>query len=137
SSTALRTSGKRHTCELNSRTGAITILSDSPPGDDISYYDHVYTRSAFGSVLLPLRPPDYNPRILITGGKQAYFFEPNNAHLGWQQAGTERPYAMRAYLNSVLLPDGTVLCIGGAQSERGQFWVRRGLEWTFNFTDTY
>ena len=80
--------------------------------------ENVYSRSAFASAMLPLKPPNYGVRILICGEKQAKFFEPNNEHLGWQNAGEERPYPMRAYLNAVLLPDATVLVVGGAMSER-------------------
>lgn len=81
----------------------------------------VYARAAFASVMLPLKPPSYGVRILICGEQQARFFEPNNAHLGWRNAGSPRPYPMRAYLNAILLPDATVLVVGGSMSERGPF----------------
>jgi hypothetical protein len=123
SSTALRVGNKRMTRIIDQATDTIRSTADPPytihgliPQEGIM--ENVYSRSAFASVMLPLKPPNYGVRILICGEKQAKYFEPNNEHLGWQDAGEERPYPMRAYLNAVLLPDATVLVVGGAMSER-------------------
>lgn len=123
SSTALRVDNKRTTSIIDLPTKTIRTIADPPyvitgliPQEGIM--ENVYSRSAFASVMLPLRPPNYGVRILICGEKQAKLFEPNNEHLGWQNAGSERPYPMRAYLNAVTLPDATVVVIGGAMSER-------------------
>src|SRR5215217_1221992 len=122
SSTALRAGGTRMTRTVNPRTGSLTSLSAPPRGgDDLTNMNHVYARAAFASVLLPLKPPNYSAKILICGQKQAKVFELNNPHLGWQDAGGPRPYPMRAYLNAVILPDASVLVVGGAKSERGAF----------------
>jgi Domain of unknown function (DUF1929) len=139
SSTALQVEGLRKTRTIglpvttqDPATGASTTTSvltelAGPPFEQPRPYSHhgggrymenVYARSAFPSVLLPLRPPGYGARILICGEKQPKLFEPNNPHLGWQDAGAPRPYEMRAYANAVLLPDATVLVLGGAESER-------------------
>jgi galactose oxidase-like protein/HYDIN/CFA65/VesB family protein/uncharacterized protein DUF1573 len=121
SATALRVAGQRRTRAISLPSLSVTDLAPPPGGSDLTRMDDVYSRSAFPSVLLPLRPPGYGARILIFGEKKALLFEPNNPHLGWRQAGTERPYPMRAYANAVLLPDGSVLVVGGAMSERGPF----------------
>jgi hypothetical protein len=128
SSTALRVAGRdelvRMTRILDPTTQALREVADPPPGGTLGavvFMASVYSRSAFASVLLPLKPPAYEARILICGQKQPRLFDPNNSHLGWQEAGSERPYAMRAYVNAVLTPDGKVLLVGGASSERGPF----------------
>jgi hypothetical protein len=97
-----------------------------PVGDPegVAAMENTYARSAFASVLLPLRPPSYTAKILICGQKQAKLFDTSSAatrSLGWQDAGAPRPYPVRAYLNAVLLPDGTVLVLGGIGSEKGPF----------------
>jgi hypothetical protein len=125
SSTALRVAGSenRMTRMLNPTTLTVTEVAE-PPGSPalgaVVLMAMVYSRSAFASVLLPLKPPAYEARILICGQKQPLLFEPGRSDLGWQ-AGSERPYAMRAYANAVLTPDGKVLLVGGATSERGPF----------------
>jgi hypothetical protein len=119
SSTALRINDKRMTRSIDLATGAVTTLADPPPGGDLANMSHVYSREAFASVMLPLKPPNYGVRILICGEQQARFFEPNNAHLGWQNAASPSPYPMRAYLNAVILPDATVLVVGGSDVRAG------------------
>lgn len=80
------------------------------------------------AVLLPLRPPNYEPRVLIAGGTS----DPNP--LNWTPAETNPLQSAewidlsvaapmwqalpdmnvpRRHLNSVLLPDGRVLILGG------------------------
>ena len=70
------------------------------------------------SVLLPLRPPAYNPRVLIAGGnpsaaqKTAEIIDLSAAAPAWKalpNLNVERPFQV----NSVLLPDGRVLVVGG------------------------
>jgi hypothetical protein len=98
-------------------SGFLITLSDPPPGGNHAAADDIYARSAFASVLLPLKPPQYAAKVLICGEKQARIFELNNAQLGWQEAGDvwQDP---RAYLNAVILPDASVLVVGGAKSEK-------------------
>jgi hypothetical protein len=70
------------------------------------------------SVLLPLRPPNYEPRIIIAGGTGADTRQ--SAELIDLSVGTPAWQALpnmnvaRDKLNSVLLPDGTVVIVGGA-----------------------
>ena len=70
------------------------------------------------SVLLPLRPPNYEPRVLIAGGDPA----PAQMTSEWidlsapTPAWTSLPNLNQArdnQVNSVLLPDGRVLVVGG------------------------
>lgn len=71
------------------------------------------------AVLLPLRPPNYEPRVLIAGGngpavqQSAEWIDLSAAAPAWQSLapGLNIP---RAKLTSVLLPDGQVVIVGGA-----------------------
>jgi hypothetical protein len=119
SSTPLRVDDERRTraLELSGRTS--TDLGRPPLfGVDPLEPLNIYARSAFPSVLLPLVPPSYTARVLIFGQHQPYVFEPGNPQLGWREAGHRPRDPIRAYANSVLLPDATVLFVGGATSER-------------------
>lgn len=119
SSTPLRVNDHRRTRAIELAGRSCNDLGDAPLlGTETIWPGNIYGRSAFPSVLLPLEPPSYNTRILICGHYQPQFFEPNNAHLGWRDAGNRNPDPIRAYANAVLLPDGTVLVVGGATSER-------------------
>jgi plastocyanin len=73
------------------------------------------------SVLLPLRPPSYHPRVLIAGGdpmaarKTAEIIDLSAAAPAWAalpNLNVERT----VQVNSVLLPDGRVLVVGGVDS---------------------
>lgn len=71
------------------------------------------------AVLLPLRPPNYEPRVLIAGGngpavqQSAEWIDLSAATPAWQSLapGLNIP---RDKLTSVLLPDGQVIVVGGA-----------------------
>ncbi|GAA1772369.1 hypothetical protein GCM10009712_20490 [Pseudarthrobacter sulfonivorans] len=119
SSTALRVANVRRTRTIDLPGRTVTDLGPPPPfGDAATNPANIYARSAFASVLLALTPPFYGARILICGQHQPLFFEPHNAHLGWRPAGSRNPNPIRAYGNAVLLPDKSVLVVGGATSER-------------------
>ncbi|MFI6007781.1 choice-of-anchor D domain-containing protein [Streptomyces sp. NPDC051243] len=124
SSTALRVGGRRRTRNIDPSRMTTADLGPPPPGQspgqagDPFWPFNVYARAAFPSVLLPLVPPHYGARILICGQRRPQFFEPHNAHLGWRPTGERRPDPFRAYANAVLLPDASVLVVGGATSER-------------------
>lgn len=69
------------------------------------------------ALLLPLRPPNYAPRVLIAGGstadtrQSAEWIDLSAAAPAWQAlANLSVP---RDKLNSVLLPDGRVVIVGG------------------------
>ncbi len=70
------------------------------------------------SVLLPLRPPNYEPRVLIAGGDglatgpSAEWIDLSAAAPAW--AALPNMNVSRDKLNSVLLPDGKVVIVGGA-----------------------
>jgi hypothetical protein len=117
SSTALKVENGEHKTRaiLLARqppTVRLTVLAE-PPHDE-----HVYAGANFSSVLLPLRPPEYRARVLICGGKRPRQFDLGDRGKGWHDAGTPRPYDKRAYVDTVLLPDGSVLLVNGATSER-------------------
>ena len=72
------------------------------------------------AVLLPLRPPDYEPRVLIAGGngadtlQSAEWIDLSAGAPAWQALPNMN--AGRNKVNSVLLPDGT----GGHRRRRGR-----------------
>jgi hypothetical protein len=123
SSTALQeVGGTRRTRSLNPMSNVMTTLGKAPPGMLVWWPRHVYSRSHFTAVLLPLYPPDYTERVLIAGARFARVFEPGKPRRGWRRAGRRRPYRMRAYGTGLLLPDGTVVVIGGGRSEKLLRW---------------
>jgi FtsP/CotA-like multicopper oxidase with cupredoxin domain len=76
------------------------------------------------SVLLPLRPPTYEPRVLIVGGdyapaqQTAEWIDLSAATPAWQSLSNlnvARPHQV----NSVLLPDGRVMIVGGVDAADG------------------
>jgi FtsP/CotA-like multicopper oxidase with cupredoxin domain len=76
------------------------------------------------SVLLPLRPPAYTPRVLIAGGdfapaqKTAEWIDLSLATPSWQalpDLNEARPHQV----NSVLLPDGRIMVVGGIDAADG------------------
>ncbi len=76
------------------------------------------------SVLLPLRPPDYKPRILIAGGntgpsqQTAEIIDLSVATPAWT-ALPNLNQARAEQVNSVLLPDGRVFLAGGVSGTGG------------------
>src|SRR6266851_3795186 len=80
------------------------------------------------AVLLPLRPPNYEPRVLIAGGTSdgaiwtsteadplasAEWIDLSVATPAWQALPDMN--VARRHVNSVLLPDGRVLILGGVE----------------------
>ncbi|MFG1616038.1 galactose oxidase-like domain-containing protein [Nonomuraea wenchangensis] len=114
--------GDRRTRRLSLRSGALDTLGPAPPGMRVWWPPDVYARAAFTSVLLPLRPPHYEERVLIAGGQRAWVFDAGTPRSGWRQAGQKRDYSLRAYATAVLLPDGSVLLINGGSSEKLLRW---------------
>ena len=72
------------------------------------------------AVLLPLKPPAYAPRVMILGGsaadaqQTAEWIDLSATHPAWQALPNLN--VARDKVNSVLLPDGRVLVIGGIQT---------------------
>jgi plastocyanin len=72
------------------------------------------------AVLLPLRPPNYEPRVLVAGGaaadarQTAEWIDLSVAAPAWQ--ALPNMTVAREKVNSVLLPDGRVLIAGGTQT---------------------
>src|SRR5262249_15004291 len=80
------------------------------------------------AVVLPLRPPNYEPRVIITGGTRdwARFTGGGTGPLQrsrWRGLSVAAPAwqalpdmnVARRHVNSVLLPDGRVLILGGVE----------------------
>ena len=68
------------------------------------------------SVLLPLRPPDYRPRVMILGGDNPATNTAEIIDLGEQSPAWSYTTSMnnaRRHANAVLLPDGNLLAVGG------------------------
>ncbi len=71
------------------------------------------------AVILPLRPPGYEPRVLIAGGatpdtqQSAEWIDLSAAAPAWQPLPNMN--VPRDKVNSVLLPDGQVLIVGGVE----------------------
>ncbi|MFC6673268.1 galactose oxidase-like domain-containing protein [Marinobacterium aestuariivivens] len=76
------------------------------------------------SVLLPLRPPDYAPRVLVLGGNTvparntAELIDLSEPMPAWQSLPNLNQERAEQ-VNSVLLPDGRVLVVGGANAVPG------------------
>jgi plastocyanin len=72
------------------------------------------------AVLLPLKPPHYEPRVLILGGsapdaqQTAEWIDLSVANPQWQALPNLN--VTRDKVNSVLLPDGHVLVVGGIET---------------------
>src|ERR1700693_4092865 len=69
------------------------------------------------AILLPLRPPSYNPQVLVLGGsaadalQTAEWIELSAASPSWQALPDLN--VPRDKVNSVLLPDGRIVIAGG------------------------
>lgn len=83
-------------------------------------------RQEGASVLLPLRPPSYRPRVLLVGGGAGKEAEATNtAEIidlsapcpQWRATASMRH--ARFYTYAVLLPDGNVLVLGGQHGKHG------------------
>jgi plastocyanin len=72
------------------------------------------------AVLLPLKPPHYEPRVLVLGGsaadaqQTAEWIDLSVAHPQWQALPNLN--VTRDKVNSVLLPDGRVIVAGGIET---------------------
>jgi hypothetical protein len=99
----------------------------APIADDPNQrWDQIYSQRGVNmegtAVLLPLRPPQYTPRVLICGGspvdaqQSSEWIDLSQAPPTWQDAGELN--VPRSRLNSVLLPDGRVMIAGGATDVR-------------------
>ena len=85
------------------------------------YYD--LDRSYGTSVLLPLLPPNYTPRVMVMGGgtptatATTEVMDLSQTNPAWAPGG-DMPSGARVQMNAVLLPNGKVLALGGsAQNE--------------------
>jgi len=71
------------------------------------------------SVLLPLLPPDYTPRVMVMGGgiptatATTEIIDLSQDNLAWAPGG-DMPSGARVQMNAVLLPNGKVLALGGS-----------------------
>jgi plastocyanin len=92
--------------------------------DPLRRHDQVFPQRGINmdgtAVLLPLRPPGYAPRILIAGGdgpatqQSAEWIDLSAPAPAWQALPNMN--VPRDKVNSVLLPDGHVLIVGGIET---------------------
>jgi hypothetical protein len=98
---------------------AVTILDDPA-----HQYNQISSQRGINmdgtAVLLPLKPPNYEPRVMILGGsapdaqQTAEWIDLSIANPAWQALPNLN--VTRDKVNSVLLPDGRVLVIGGIET---------------------
>jgi hypothetical protein len=119
------------------RGGIVINTAGNPTGGVTSPFDkNIYpigleTFSQI-AILLPLFPPDYSPTIMILKFDKAFKCSPLSQNTEWQDAHRElgglvldsndinKNPVERLNGNGVLLPDATVLFIGGVQSTNGE-----------------
>ena len=92
--------------------------------DPATRYPQVFSQRGVNmdgtSVLLPLRPPAYSACVLIAGGatldtqQSAEWIDLSAAAPAWQALPNMN--VARVKVNSVLLPDGRVLVVGGIET---------------------
>jgi plastocyanin len=102
--------------------------------DPARQYNQVYPQRGVNmdgtAVLLPLRPPNYQPQVLIAGGSSSYWSGTNAGALNtaeWIDLSAASPTwtalpnmnIPRDHLQSVLLPDGRVVFMGGTDLQPG------------------
>jgi Galactose oxidase-like, Early set domain len=78
-----------------------------------------YESFVASSVLLPLLPEEnYRARVMVVGGVQPKIIDFGAVTPMWQNtsARTLAGSPLRRHLNAVLLPDGTVLVVGGSET---------------------
>jgi Domain of unknown function (DUF1929)/Bacterial Ig domain len=79
-------------------------------------------RALGNSVLLPLLPPNYTPRVMVLGGGKptatatTEIIDLSQTNPAWAPAGN-MPSGARVEGNSVLLPSGKVLVLGGSAQD--------------------
>lgn len=102
-----------------------------------------YDFNLWSSVLLPLRPGEgYRARILVAGGMvQPYVIEPRATTPTWQPTQTRQGFPaappVRHFASLVLLPDGTVLMVGGTQNRDDDQYAVLEAEQYNPVTDTW
>jgi FtsP/CotA-like multicopper oxidase with cupredoxin domain len=92
--------------------------------DPAKQYNQVFSQRGVNmdgtAVLLPLRPPNYEPRVFIAGGQpadaqqSAEWIDLSLPSPAWE--ALPEMNVPRDKLNSVLLPDGRVLIVGGIET---------------------
>jgi hypothetical protein len=114
-------------CIYDPVTGDVTEICVIPfdPSDppdsrgNVPLQNRLYPGYHCASVLLPLRPPAYRPRVLICNGEQAHLIDLDAAQPTWKSTGPRTLQGSRWNATSVLLPTGEVLVVGGVRSTQG------------------
>ncbi|MEU9305075.1 galactose oxidase early set domain-containing protein [Streptomyces sp. NPDC048269] len=93
----------------------------SAPSPPEALYSSIKTTS----VLLPLHPPNYEPQILICGGKKSFIVRPHadKADRVWTETSAREPIEgsrsrERKDSNAVILPTGEIMVCGGFDGDR-------------------
>ena len=122
--------GRTARCQvIDPTTGSRRFVAEAPPLDTVTndppmrngvYWGNFFTQCAT-SVLLPLSPPDYAPRVLICGGNAAFtlalqgLIDTPGDGRQWASTGRRSLSGPRYHLNAVLLPTGDVFVSGGCR----------------------
>jgi hypothetical protein len=99
---------------------AATPIVDNPANQFNQVFSQRGSNMDGTAVLLPLRPPNYEPRVLIAGGitadteQSAELIDLSAGAPAWQALPNMN--VPRDKVNSVLLPDGQVLIVGGIET---------------------
>ena len=104
--------------------GRFDPASNPVVDDPADQYDQISSQRGVNmdgtAVLLPLRPPNYEPRVMVAGGsaadaqQTAEWIDLSVAMPAWQALPDMN--MPRDKMNSVLLPDGRVLMAGGIET---------------------
>jgi glycosyltransferase involved in cell wall biosynthesis len=121
------TSMEYQTQKWDPATGAWTSVAAAPgAGYDAIPNQPDPAEISWTSVLLPLMPPDYRTRVLLAGKEVARLLDLGergaSTDAAWQNTaprtlpavpGRHAANAVRVNINAILLPDGTILFVGG------------------------
>jgi hypothetical protein len=109
---------------------AATPIVDTPANQFNQVYPQRGVNMDGTAVLLPLRPPGFEPKVLIAGGSSTYWSGTDAGALKtaeWIDLSSASPAwtavpdmnVARDHMQSVLLPDGRVVVMGGTDLQPG------------------
>ncbi|MET7304372.1 galactose oxidase-like domain-containing protein [Embleya sp. NPDC005575] len=123
-------------CKVWNRFASTQLRDIAQPPLDVDYHGFSTT-----SVLLPLNPPHYEPRILLYGAAQPVVISPLDDKAEWKVTSPRQPIAgsrfrKRFFSTAVILPTGEIMACGGFDVGDGRAMLETELydpatgEWT-------